>query len=191
LKDWSISKELALNRREWKLAIHVPELDIRFLLFYYHLIIVFSFLFIHPLSPFLCFSFILSFHPFSVSFFIALLFSLLLLLCFVSVFQLLWVSSLTYPNLLGTKRLGCCCQSAMVHYVLKHDLVPRSLDVQLIMMLISLSSLLPTTATGPQPAAPPPSAERHLPLLQAITAMPFSAAVALQVQCSKCPAPCD
>ena len=26
LKDWSITKELALDRREWKLAIHVPEL---------------------------------------------------------------------------------------------------------------------------------------------------------------------
>ena len=25
LKDWSITKELALDRREWKLAIHVPE----------------------------------------------------------------------------------------------------------------------------------------------------------------------
>jgi hypothetical protein len=26
LKDWCITKELALDRREWKLAIHVPEL---------------------------------------------------------------------------------------------------------------------------------------------------------------------
>jgi hypothetical protein len=26
LKDWCITKELALGRREWKLAIHVPEL---------------------------------------------------------------------------------------------------------------------------------------------------------------------
>jgi hypothetical protein len=25
LKDWCIIKELALHRREWKLAIHVPE----------------------------------------------------------------------------------------------------------------------------------------------------------------------
>jgi hypothetical protein len=25
LKDWSITKELALDRREWKLVIHVPE----------------------------------------------------------------------------------------------------------------------------------------------------------------------
>jgi hypothetical protein len=25
LKDWCITNELALDRREWKLAIHVPE----------------------------------------------------------------------------------------------------------------------------------------------------------------------
>jgi hypothetical protein len=25
LKDWCITKELALDRREWKLAIHMPE----------------------------------------------------------------------------------------------------------------------------------------------------------------------
>jgi hypothetical protein len=25
LKDWCITKELALDRREWKLAIHLPE----------------------------------------------------------------------------------------------------------------------------------------------------------------------
>jgi hypothetical protein len=25
LKDWSITKKLALVRREWKLAIHVPK----------------------------------------------------------------------------------------------------------------------------------------------------------------------
>jgi hypothetical protein len=25
LKDWCITKELALDRREWKLTIHVPE----------------------------------------------------------------------------------------------------------------------------------------------------------------------
>jgi hypothetical protein len=25
LKDWCITKELALDRREWKLVIHVPE----------------------------------------------------------------------------------------------------------------------------------------------------------------------
>jgi hypothetical protein len=25
VKDWCITKELALDMREWKLAIHVPE----------------------------------------------------------------------------------------------------------------------------------------------------------------------
>jgi hypothetical protein len=25
LKDWCITKKLALDRREWKLAIHVPK----------------------------------------------------------------------------------------------------------------------------------------------------------------------
>jgi hypothetical protein len=25
LKDWCINKELALNRKKWKLAIYVPE----------------------------------------------------------------------------------------------------------------------------------------------------------------------
>jgi hypothetical protein len=42
---------------------------------------------------------------FYLVFFIPLLFHP----CFVTVFRLLWVSSLVYPNLLGTKRLGCCC----------------------------------------------------------------------------------
>jgi hypothetical protein len=42
-------------------------------------------------------------------FFIALPFSSFFTIVFVSVFRLLWVSSLAYPNLLGTERLGCCC----------------------------------------------------------------------------------
>jgi hypothetical protein len=33
---------------------------------------------------------------------------------FVYVFRLLWFSSLAYPNLLGTKRLGCCCCNELV-----------------------------------------------------------------------------
>jgi hypothetical protein len=37
-----------------------------------------------------------------------LIFHLCFCLCF---FCLLWVSSLAYPNLLGTKRFGCCCCS--------------------------------------------------------------------------------
>jgi hypothetical protein len=53
--------------------------------------------------------FLLPFPSFSVWFFIALPFPLLFHLCFVSVSRLPWVSSPAYPNLLGTKRLGCCC----------------------------------------------------------------------------------
>jgi hypothetical protein len=34
LKDWCITKEPALDRRKWTLVIHVPELDLRFILFY-------------------------------------------------------------------------------------------------------------------------------------------------------------
>jgi hypothetical protein len=46
LKDWSIIKEIALDRGEWKLAIHQ-------LLFYCLLMLVFYLIFICPLSPFL------------------------------------------------------------------------------------------------------------------------------------------
>jgi hypothetical protein len=74
-----------------------------------HFMLVFL-LFIGLFSPFLCFSFFIFLSFFSVWFFIALpCFSLLFQLFFVSVFRLLRVSSLAYPNLLGTKRLGCCC----------------------------------------------------------------------------------
>jgi hypothetical protein len=57
----------------------------------------------------MCVGFLLSFPPFSVWFFIALLFFVLVHLCFISVFRLLRVSSLAYSNLLETKRLDCCC----------------------------------------------------------------------------------
>jgi hypothetical protein len=105
LKDLSITKELALDRKEWKQAIHVLEPDLRFLLFYCLLMIVF--LFIRPLSRF--FNFLLHSPSFSVCYFNPLPppppFSPL----FFFVFRLLWISSLAYPNLLGTKRLSCCC----------------------------------------------------------------------------------
>jgi hypothetical protein len=62
------------------------------------------------IRPFLCFSFLLSFPLFSVWFVIVLpFFPLLFHFCFVSIFRFLWVSSLAHPNLLETKRLGCCC----------------------------------------------------------------------------------
>jgi hypothetical protein len=59
---------------------------------------------------FLCFKFLLLFPLFSVWFFLLpFIPPLLFHLCFVPVFWLLGVSSLAYPNLLGTKRIGCCC----------------------------------------------------------------------------------
>jgi hypothetical protein len=44
LKDWGITKELALDRREWKLQFMCQNLDILFLLFYC-LFVSFFFLF--------------------------------------------------------------------------------------------------------------------------------------------------
>jgi hypothetical protein len=46
---------------------------------------------------------------FLFGFFITLPFSLLFHPCFFFVIRLMWVSSLTYPNLLGIKRFCCCC----------------------------------------------------------------------------------
>jgi hypothetical protein len=55
------------------------------------------------------FSFILPFPPFLLGFFSALPFpSFLFTFVFVAVFRLLWISSLAYPSLLGTKRFDCC-----------------------------------------------------------------------------------
>jgi hypothetical protein len=56
-----------------------------------------------PFPMFFCFFITLLFHP-----------------CFVFVFRLMWISSLTYLNLLGTKRLGCycCCISGVASSML-------------------------------------------------------------------------
>jgi hypothetical protein len=43
--------------------------------------------------------------------------------CFVSVFRLMWVSSLTYPNLLGTKRFGCCWFSVIMNILISNILL--------------------------------------------------------------------
>jgi hypothetical protein len=43
--------------------------------------------------------------------------------CFVSVFRLLWVSSLTYPNLLGTKKFGCCWFSVIMNILISNILL--------------------------------------------------------------------
>jgi hypothetical protein len=92
LKDWCITKELALDRREWKLAIHVSELWSLIPSFYCLLssfFLFFIWFFYRPLFSIFLFGFFIAF-------------------CF-SFFFAHVVSSLAYPNLLGNKKLGCCC----------------------------------------------------------------------------------
>jgi hypothetical protein len=84
------------------------NLDLRFFLFYYLFMLVFSFLFT-PFHLFCVSVFLLSFPLFLFGFFIVLPFSPSFLLVFASVFRLMWVSSLAYSSFLGTKRFGCCC----------------------------------------------------------------------------------
>jgi hypothetical protein len=44
---------------------------------------------------------------------------------FVSFFRILWVSSLAYPSLFGTKRLGCCCFNDAMLLIAKHVCSPK------------------------------------------------------------------
>jgi hypothetical protein len=103
LKDWCITNKLALDMREWKLAIHVSERwslvpsfycllssFFRYPFFTFWLSVLLSFLFFY----------LVFYHPsFSPSF----------RSCFIPIFFTYVISSLAYPNLLGYKRLGCCC----------------------------------------------------------------------------------
>jgi hypothetical protein len=106
LKDWCITNELALDRREWKLAIHVPEPWSSVPSFYYLLSSFFSmliFCFFDLEFYYLFFFFDLVF----LSLFVfPFFFTLVLYLFFSHV-----VSSLGYPNLHKNKMLGyyCCC----------------------------------------------------------------------------------
>jgi hypothetical protein len=94
-------------------------LKVGFAWFSDNLNVSFFFLFIRPLSPFVCFSFFIAFSPFfCLVFLLPLLFSSpsFFPLFFVSDFRLLWVSSLAYPNLIEIKRLGggcCCCETRL------------------------------------------------------------------------------
>jgi hypothetical protein len=85
------------------------NLDLRFLLFYCLLSKFFSF-FSVPFRFFLL-SVLLSFLLLSnwFLFLSSFVFPLLFRYCFIPVSLTHVVSSLAYPNLLGTKRLGCCC----------------------------------------------------------------------------------
>jgi hypothetical protein len=97
LNDWCITKEVALDRREWKLAIHVLEPFGSVLLF-----------------PFVKFFFLLLFHFFDLAFYYLFsFFDLVFLSSFIfPLFLLLFytffahvISSLAYANLFGNKRL--------------------------------------------------------------------------------------
>jgi hypothetical protein len=66
---------------------------------------LFAFFFVFQFYCLICVS--IFYHLFS--FFCLFFFPLLFHPCFVSIFWLMWISSLVYPNLLGTKRLDCCC----------------------------------------------------------------------------------
>jgi hypothetical protein len=102
LKDWCITKELVLDRREWKLAIHVLEPWFSILSFYYLLSSFFSLLFCFFDLAFYClFSFLFDF-------FIVLCFFLLFCFCFIPFFSYV-VLSLAYSNLFENKMLSCCC----------------------------------------------------------------------------------
>jgi hypothetical protein len=57
-----------------------------------------------------------SLHALFLFFLLPYVFPILFHPCFVSVFRLMWVSSLAYPNLLRTKRFGCCCCSGLSYY---------------------------------------------------------------------------
>jgi hypothetical protein len=90
------------------------DLDLGSLLFYYLFCQIFFFLFAH--FHFLWLSVFLPFPPFLIGFLSPFVSPLLFHPCFVSVFLLMWVSSLAYPNLLGTKRLGWCCCCRYFHW---------------------------------------------------------------------------
>jgi hypothetical protein len=65
--------------------------------------------FYSPFVAFLCFDFLLPFPLFLFGFLLPFLFSSSFFTSvFIFVFRFLCVSSLAYPNLFGTKRLGCC-----------------------------------------------------------------------------------
>jgi hypothetical protein len=101
LKDWCITKELALDRIEWKLAIHVSEPWSSVFVFLLPFVKFFSL----PLFRFFDLAFYCLFSFFDLVFlspFVFLFFFTLVLYLF---FFAHVVSSLAYPNLFGNKRL--------------------------------------------------------------------------------------
>jgi hypothetical protein len=104
LKDWCITKELALDRR-----VEASNSCVGTLIFGSFFFIVFcqSFFLVHFRFFLLTFYCLFSFCR--IGFFIVLRLTLLFRHCFIPVSLAHVVSSLAYPNLLGTKRFGCCC----------------------------------------------------------------------------------
>jgi hypothetical protein len=99
LKDRCITKELALDRREWKLA--------RTLIFGSFFLLPFCLSFFPAPSRFFDLALYCLFSFFDLVFLSSFVSPLLFRSCFVPVFLL--ISSLAYPNLLGNKMLGGCC----------------------------------------------------------------------------------
>jgi hypothetical protein len=91
LKDWSITKELALNRREWKLAIHVTEsLSSIFGSFFFITFLSQFFLFLFAPFRFFCDLVFYCIFSFFGLVFYRPSFSPFFHPCFVSIFQLMW-----------------------------------------------------------------------------------------------------
>jgi hypothetical protein len=101
LKDWCITNELALDRREWKLVIHVSEHWSSIPSFYWLLSSFFS--------PFCFFDlvFYCLFYFFIWFFYHHLFFSYFSLLFYIFLTHV--ILSLVYLNLLKNKKLGYCC----------------------------------------------------------------------------------
>jgi hypothetical protein len=118
LKDWCITKELALDRR-----VEASNSCAGTLIFGSFFFIVFcqSFLF-RPISLFFGLTFYCLF-----SFFLSSFVFLLFRHCFIPVSLTRVVSSLAYPNLLGTKRLGCCCCCCGILYMRSSELTKANL----------------------------------------------------------------
>jgi hypothetical protein len=118
LKNWCITKKLTLDRREWKLTIHVSEHWSSVSSFYCILSSFFP-------CPFLLFGFSvsLSFLLFYLVFYYSL-FSSSFSLLFCTYFFSHVVLCLIYPNLLENKRLDCCW-CCFRHRSRGHQLVSR------------------------------------------------------------------
>jgi hypothetical protein len=85
------------------------NLDLQFIIFYYHFIKFFPAPFLFFYLVFYCFSL------FRFDFLSPFVSPLLFHSCFVLIFLAHAVSTLVYPNLLGTKRPGGCCRCTFTH----------------------------------------------------------------------------